>query len=204
MLPIFIFKTLQQNYLPVQPGRPPKIKYHFETDPLKACTIDECGRIDFKNRGTIPQVEAGDIIAEIIPPVEGVAGKDIYGNPIPPPRYDAVMVSSGTGVQRSENDPLKFVAQKKGRPEVLDNGMLRISNVLSIPGDIGLKTGHVEFDGHIEVADSVQEGYRVKGKSLTADEILHADVSVEGDIIVFLFDICIVDWQQFWFIRIHA
>ena len=169
---------------PVQPGRPPQLKYHFETDPLKACTIDECGKIDFKNRGTIPQVEAGEIIAEIIPPIEGVPGTDIYGNPVPPPQYDKVIISSGTGVQRSEEDPLKFVAQKKGRPEVLDNGTLCVSNVLSFPADIGVKTGHVEFDGHIEVAGSVQEGYRVKGKSLTADEILQADVSVEGDIIV--------------------
>lgn len=55
---------------------------------------------------------------------------------------------------------------------------------LTIPGDIGIETGHVEFDGHIEVAGSVQEGYRVKGKTLTADEILQADVKMSGDIVV--------------------
>jgi len=169
---------------PVQPGRPPKIKYHFETDPLKACTIDESGCIDFKNRGKIPQVEEGEVIAEIIPPIEGVPGTDIYGNPVPPPRYDEVIIASGIGVQRSEEDPLKFVAQKKGRPEVLDNGTLCVSDVLAIPGDIGIETGHVEFDGHIEVGGSVQEGYRVKGKTLAADEILQADVRIDGDIIV--------------------
>ena len=168
----------------VKPGRPPKIKYHFETDPLIAGTIDESGSIDFKNRGKIPQVEEGEIIAEIIPPTEGVPGTDIYGNPIPPPQYDEVIISSGKGVQRSEEDPLIFVAQKKGRPEVLDNGTLCVSDVLAIPGDIGVETGHVEFDGHIEVAGSVQEGYRVKGKALTADEILQAEVKIDGDIIV--------------------
>jgi len=169
---------------PVKPGRPPKIKYHFETDPLKAGTIDQSGAIDFKNRGEIPQVEEGKIIAEIIPATEGVPGKDIYGYPITPPPYDEIPISSGKGVQRAAEDPLKFVAQTKGRPEVLKDGTLCVSNVLSIPGDIGVETGHVEFDGHIEVAGSVQEGYRVKGKTLTADEILQADVRIDGDIVV--------------------
>ncbi len=169
---------------PVKPGRPPKIKYHFETDPLKAGKIDKSGAIDFKNRGEIPQVEEKEIIAEIIPATEGVPGEDIYGYPITPPPYDEIPISSGKGVQRAEEDPLKFVAQRKGRPEVLDDGTLCVSDVLSIPGDIGIETGHVEFDGHIEVAGSVQEGYRVKGKTLTADEILQADVRISGDIVV--------------------
>jgi uncharacterized protein (DUF342 family) len=169
---------------PVRPGRPPQIKYYFEMDPLKAGTIDESGTIDFKNRGKIPQVEEGEIVAEIIPPTEGVPGMDIYGSPVPPPQYDDIIISSGIGVQRSEEDQLKFVAQKKGRPAVLGDGTLCVSDVLSIPGDIGVETGHVDFDGHIEVAGSIQEGYRVKGKTLRADEILQADVRTDGDIIV--------------------
>jgi uncharacterized protein (DUF342 family) len=169
---------------PVRPGRPPKIKYHFETDPLKAGTMDESGAIDFKDRGKIPQVEEGEIIAEIIPLKEGVPGTDIYGNPVPPPQYDEIIISCGIGVQRSEKDSLKFVAQTKGRPGILDNGSLCVSDVLAIAGDIGVETGHVEFDGHIEVAGSVLEGYRVKGKTLTADEIIRADVKIDGDIVV--------------------
>jgi len=169
---------------PVKPGRPPKIKYHFETDPLKAGTIDQSGAIDFKNRGEIPQVEEGEIIAEIIPATEGVPGMDIYGDPVTPPPYDEIQIPIGKGVQRAKEDALRFVAQTKGRPEVLSNGTLCVSDVFAIPGDIGIETGHVEFDGHIEVAGSVQEGYRVKGKTLTADEILQADVRISGDIAV--------------------
>lgn len=169
---------------PVKPGRPPKIKYYFETDPLKVGTIDESGAIDFKNKGKIPQVEEGAVIAEIIPATEGVPGTNIYGSPIAPPQYNDVIISSGKGVQKSEKDPLKFVAQTKGRPEVMDDGELCVSNVLTISGDIGIETGHVEFDGHIEVAGSIQEGYRVKGKTLKADEILRADVETDGDIII--------------------
>jgi uncharacterized protein (DUF342 family) len=169
---------------PMKPGRPPKIKYYFETDPLKVGTIDESGSIDFKNRGKIPQVVEGAVIAEIIPPTEGVPGRDIYDNPIPPPAYADVSVSTGKGVQRSEQAPLNFVAQTKGRPELKEDGTLCVSEVLTISGDIGIETGHVEFDGHIEVAGSIQEDYRVKGKSLKADEILQSNIEIEGDILV--------------------
>ncbi len=169
---------------PVKPGQPPKIKYYFETDTIKAGTIDESGAIDFKNRGEIPQVEEGEIIAEIIPPTDGAPGKDIFGNSVPPPQFEEVKVSCGMGVQRLEEDPHKFSAEIKGRPEVLDDGTLCVSNVLTISGDLGIETGHIDFDGHIEVVGSVQEGYRVKGKTLAADEILQADVSTEGNIVV--------------------
>jgi uncharacterized protein (DUF342 family) len=170
--------------IPVQPGRPPQIKYYFDTAPLKAGTVDESGAIDFKNRGRIPQVNEGEIVAEIIPLKKGTPGKDIYGNIIAPPEYNDIDIACGTGVQRSKNDPLKFIAQTRGRPELLDSGTICVSNVLTIPGDLGVETGHVEFDGHIEVKGSIQEGYRVKGKSLTADEILQADLEIEEDIVV--------------------
>lgn len=170
--------------IPVQTGRPPEIKYYFDTAPLKAGTVDESGAIDFKNRGIIPYVNEGEVVAEIIPAKKGMPGKDIYGNLLGPPEYNDIDMACGTGVQKSENDPLKFIAQMKGRPELLDSGAICVSNVLTIPGDLGVETGHVEFDGHIEVKGSIQEGYRVKGKSLTADEILQADLEIEGDIIV--------------------
>jgi len=169
---------------PVNPGRPPKIKYHFDTNPLKAGTVDESGAIDFKNRGEIPHVIEGEIIAEIIPAIKGAPGQDIYGNTIAPPEYNDITISCGNGAQKSEEDPLKFVAQTKGRPEVLDDGTLCVSDVMIIPGDLGVETGHVEFNGHIEVKGSIQEGYRVKGKTLKADEILQADLEIEGDILV--------------------
>jgi uncharacterized protein (DUF342 family) len=170
--------------MPVKSGRPPEIKCYFDTAPLKAGTIDDSGAIDFRNRGEIPQVKEGEIVAEIIPEKKGAPGKDIYGNILAPPEYNDIAVACGTGVQKSEKDPLKFIAQIKGRPELLNDGTICVSRVMLIPGDIGVETGHVEFDGHIEVKGSIQKGYRVKGKTLSADEILQANLEIEGDIVV--------------------
>ncbi len=169
---------------PVVQGQPAKVKYYFDTNPLKAGTVDDSGAIDFKNRGKIPFVEQGTVIAEIIPPVRGQPGNDISGNPIMPDEYHEIILSCGEGVDRQEQDPLKFVALTKGHPTLVNDTTLCVSEVLTISGDIGIETGHVEFDGEIHVAGSVQEGYRVRSRTLRADEIFRADVQVDGDITV--------------------
>ena len=53
---------------------------------------------------------------------------------------------------------------------------------LLIEGDVSIETGHVEFDGHIEVSGAIEKGYRVKGGSLRAREIRDAQIEVDGDI----------------------
>jgi uncharacterized protein (DUF342 family) len=164
-------------------GEPTKIKYHFDTNPLKVATVDESGKIDYKNKGKIPMVNAEDLLAEIIPGTEGHSGKDIYGETIDPPAPDLVSLAIGMYVKRDE-DGFKAFAEIYGRPELLDDGTICVSDTLPIPGDVGVETGHVEFDGNIEVRGSVQEGYKVKGKTLKADEIHNAEIEMEGDIVV--------------------
>lgn len=165
------------------PGKPTKIKYHFDTNPLKPATIDESGKIDYKNRGKIPMVKEGDLLAEIIPGTEGQPGRDIYGGIVDPPPPDLVHLSCGMGVKKSK-DGLKAYSEIYGRPELLDNGSVCVSDTLSISGDVGIETGHIEFDGKIDIRGAIQEGYRVKGKTLTADEIHKAQVDIEGDILI--------------------
>ena len=47
---------------------------------------------------------------------------------------------------------------------------------------MGLETGHIQFNGYINVRGIIQEGFRVKGGRLTALEINKAEVDIEGDI----------------------
>ena len=66
-------------------GRKAEILYHFETDPFKTGVVRAGGTIDFKDRGAIPQVQAGDLIAEVIPGEPGTPGTNVFGQPIPCP-----------------------------------------------------------------------------------------------------------------------
>ncbi|MBN1277248.1 MAG: DUF342 domain-containing protein, partial [Deltaproteobacteria bacterium] len=47
-----------------------------------------------------------------------------------------------------------------------------------------LETGHVDFNGDIEVDGCIQDGFKVKGENLKAREILRAEIDIAGDITV--------------------
>jgi len=169
---------------PPEPGKDAHIKFYFETDPLKVGAIKEGGAIDFKDRGEIPLVKEGDLLVEKTPVVEGKPGKDVYGSPIPPQKPNNIKLKHGKGTKISE-DRLKIIAKIDGIPEISAMGKVCVSPQLKISGDIGIKTGHVDFDGKIDVSEAIQNGFRVKGNSLTAKEILKAEIDMSGDVVVY-------------------
>ncbi len=173
---------IAQGKIP-EPGKDDKVKYYFDTDPFKVGTLTEKGNMDWKNHGDIPQVKEEELLAEIVPGCDGKAGMDVFGRPVEPQQIDKIKLSKGKGVEKSE-DGLKFYAKIVGTPQVSYVGELSVSPVYEIDGDVGIETGHIEFFGHIEVKGTVHEGYRVKGKSLRADEIAGADIDIEDEIIV--------------------
>ncbi len=159
------------------------IKYYFDTDPLKIGTVKDGGAIDFKNRGDIPQVKKGDLLAEKIPVVEGATGHDVYGRYLSVSKPKDITLRKGKGTSISE-DKLKIYAETDGMPEISAVGKVYVSPRLEISGGVGLKTGHVDFEGKIDVVGTIQSGYRVRGNSLKANEILKAEIEMEGDISV--------------------
>ncbi len=167
------------------PGKPPEIKYYFDTDPLEFASIHENGKNDPETKVEIPQVVAGDLLAKMIPGEEGTPGEDVFGEIIPPQEYPAVKILCGKGARKIENDA-KAVAEISGRPLLENDGMICVSDTLSISGDLGVGTGNIAFDGHIEVRGTVKEGYQIKGKTLKAKSIHNAEIEIEGDIVVSL------------------
>ncbi len=168
---------------PPKPGRDARIIYHFDTDPLKVGTIKEGGNIDFKDKGEIPQVKKGGLLAEYVPPEEGAPGTDVRGNPLPPPKPSNRKLRKGKGTALSE-DGLQLMADQSGRPEVSADGKIFVFSEHKIQGDVDLKSGHVDFEGDIYVSGTVQKGFRVRGGSLTANEIAGAEILIRGDVVV--------------------
>ena len=163
------------------PDSPPEIKYHFDTDPLKVGTLTEDGLMDWKERGTLPQVKEGDLLAEKIPGPPGKEGMDIYGKKIPIPKAREKRFKCAKGARKSE-DGMQVYATLSGFARLSYMGEISVMPTLHIEGDVSLETGHVTFDGHIEVTGTVEKGYRVKGGSLQANEIRDAQIDIDGDI----------------------
>ncbi len=163
------------------PDMPPQITYHFDTDPLKIGTLTEDGLMDWKDRGLLPQVKETNLLAEKIPGPKGKEGMDVYGKKIPIPKVREQRFKCGKGARRSE-DGMQVHASLSGMPRLSITGEISVMPTLHIEGDISIKTGHVVFDGHIEVTGAVEKGYRVKGGSLQANEIRDAQIDMDGDI----------------------
>lgn len=163
------------------PPREPEIKYYFNTDPFRIGKIKEGGVIDFRDRGAVPQVQEGDLLAEKIPGIEGTAGVDLLGKPIPSAKPRPLHLQCGPGTKR-DHTGMKVFATKNGRPERTSSGVFHVFPEHQVKGDVDFHTGHVIFDGHVIVRGSIKEGFQVKSGSLVAREINKAEVETENDV----------------------
>jgi uncharacterized protein (DUF342 family) len=179
-LPIEPFKVA--GGVAAVPGKPPEIIYHFDTDPLRIGTLKEDGTMDWKNRGDIPQVKTGDILAEKTKGDPGRPGTTVSGKELPPPRLRNPKLKCGKGAQRSE-DGCHILAKLDGTPKLSADGKVFVFNMLNIDGDIGVETGNIEYNGQIEAAGGVNSGYTVKAKGLRTAGIQDAVIEVDEDLV---------------------
>ncbi|MGQ9794928.1 flagellar assembly protein A [Desulfosoma sp.] len=168
---------------PPVPGRNASIQYHFDTDPLKVGRLRKGGSVDFRDRGEIPLVREGDLLAERIPPTPGTPGTDVFGHPIEPPKPMDIILRCGKGVVRSE-DGCQVLAARSGRPQISADGKISVHSELEIFGDVDLKTGHVIFDGDVKISGAITAGFRVKAASVTAAEVHGAEILAEGNVMI--------------------
>jgi hypothetical protein len=167
---------------PPAPGQPPEVRYYFDTKPMRIGTLLEDGTMDWKNRGDIPQVDVGGLLAEKVGGEPGKPGTSVYGLEIPPPRVKEPVLKFSRGAERSE-DGRQILAKIKGTPKLGNDGRIGVFGVLPIDSDIGLETGNINFDGHIEVNGGIDNGYKVKGGSLNIKEIQSAEIELTDDLV---------------------
>jgi uncharacterized protein (DUF342 family) len=165
-----------------QPGQDASIEYLFELHPLKAGReIDDA--IDFRDRGDIPQVEVGAVLARKQPVVDGVPGRDVHGRVLKVGKVKDARLQAGNGTQLAP-DRLAVTAQVAGHPALTASGVVAVHPEYRINGDLGYSTGHVDFAGRVIVSGTVQQGFRVKCGELVAKEIEGGEVEASGDVVI--------------------
>lgn len=165
------------------PGEDASITYAFETAPLRSGAVAQDGTIDFKDRGEIPQVEEGVVIATKRAATDGTAGIDLYGHPIPAPPSRDIKLIGAAGVKIS-TDRLSATTTTSGTPCLTKAGALTILPTLQIKGHVGYKSGHVDFHGDIRVSEGIDDGFKVTGGRLEVMEIGAAEINISGDVVV--------------------
>jgi uncharacterized protein (DUF342 family) len=157
------------------------IKFHFKNDYTNPGKLQSDGTIDFRDRGAIPYVHKGDLLAEKTPAKEGKQGMDVFGNPILVEEPVDPIFIAGNGTEIKE-ETLTMYAALDGQPHVDAMGNITVNPELMIKGDVDFKTGNIDFNGNIIVNGIVKEGFTVKGISLTAQEIEGATIELSGDL----------------------
>nr|NJM04446.1 DUF342 domain-containing protein [Desulfobacula sp.] len=162
-------------------GQDGKIEYYFKTDFTNPGKINEDGSIDFRERGNIPYVMKGDLLARKTPPKEGRVGVTVTGHPLPVDEVADPVFIAGSGTEFAE-DSLVIRAVLDGQPHRDALGTVSINPDLIVPGDVDFETGNIDFRGNIIVKGMIKEGFTVKGINLTAKEVEGAVIELSGDL----------------------
>ena len=163
------------------PGRDGFIRYAFAVglaehlwreDPAK--TPDRVG---------YTTVQAGTLLAERVPPPEPLEGRDIFGEPIPAELGRPARLRAGRNVRLSE-DGASAHAEIDGAAKLVQS-RIAVDPVKTIPSDVDIRSGNIEFDGDVIVEGDVQEGFSVDaaGSIRVAGVVYRAAMRSGGDII---------------------
>jgi uncharacterized protein (DUF342 family) len=167
--------------IPALPPRDAAVRVFFINNYLNPGKITDHGTIDFKDRGAVPYVNTGVVLAEKIPGVDGKPGYDVFGNEIPSEQATDQPLKSGPGTVVSD-DGLKIIATMDGQPLMTVHGEVTVMKELHIPGDVDYTTGNIIFNGSIIVKGSINPGFIIKGGNLTARDVNGAEIDVAGNI----------------------
>jgi len=185
------FVTVAKGTPPV-PGENAKVKMHVKPSMVRSPKQKEPGKdaVDFRELGSIVNVNAGQLLLQKIPLTEGTPGKDVFGVGIPPKPGKDLALKGGPGVTVSE-DQLKVIASLDGKFLMAD-GKPSVYDSHVVTGDVDMSIGNIAFCGRsLSISGSVLPGFKIRCKGdvtvqqgVTNAEILtHGRLTVNGSLV---------------------
>ena len=160
--------------------------YNFDTNFNRVPSHREDGTVDYWSIHSVELVEEGQIIATYHEPVDGSNGMTVKGKLLVAKRGRPLPPLTGKGFERSE-DNKTYTCLMNGKIEMKNNRIL-ISDVHEVHGDVGLKTGNIDFRGDVIIHGNVPTGAVIRATgSITVDGTVegalidaHKDVIIRG------------------------
>ena len=142
--------------------------FHFDKNLNKKPTRREDGTVDYWSIHSVELVEEGQLIATYNEPIEGSNGMNVKGKVLMAKKGRPLPPLTGKGFVRSE-DNKTYTSTTEGKIEMSGNRIL-ISRVHEVQGDVGLKTGNIDFRGDVVIHGNVPTGAVIKATgSITID-----------------------------------
>lgn len=192
-----LLKNPQDGMILVAKGLPPgqstddvvELLFEQNVNPVE----DVAGTIDYKELGNITSVSVGDTLARKMVGLEGTPGTTVTNELCKAKEPKRITLLSGAGVEIIE-DGLKAIATSEGQPKVQkssNNRFFSIEPVLTIPGDVNVKTGNIRFKGDVNIMGSVDNDMNVSASgNITVNNIITkckitagGNVTIKGNIV---------------------
>ena len=180
----------RENYLiaegtPAQKGADAKILFNFVTDNTQLrLKENKSGQIDFKELNLIQNVIEGQPLAQKVPAEEGKSGKTVTGKYLSAGPGKDIDLPLGKNTRVAE-DNLTIVAETKGQVLLIKN-KINVEPIMTIEGNVSIKTGNIMFLGTVYVKGNVDDGFSIKaaGNIEVRGTVGKASLDAEGDIVV--------------------
>ena len=166
-----------------RPGQDGYLDMHVRDQRFKAGITDAHGRIDYRQRGRLPTVAKGALIATYVEATAGQPGRTLDNRYIPNMPGLNRPIRAGTNV-RLADDKLSYYALADGLL-ILQDDALSVSEVYYVHGNVDMHTGHLEMErGSIHVKGSVISGFRLNcpGSIVVEKTVEDARLTAGGDI----------------------
>jgi len=173
-----ITSILLAEAIPPQTGEKARIEKYIKINSIRKALERENGGVNHYELGEICSATEGQKLYRRIPPTTGKSGKDVYGSEIPGIPGRDLKIVLGHGTKRHENDTDLIVATIEGEV-LIKNGIMQISEIHNVKGDVDFSTGNIRFKGSIKIFGTVKSGFEVHG-----DGIIEIKGNVEDAIVV--------------------
>lgn len=164
-------------------GEDASLQYFFETDRVRLLPKElEDGRVDHRELSLVQSVQKGQVLVEKKPATPGVAGKNVLGEEVPAVAGKDVNLLAGKNVVWDNN---RLIATCDGEPTKTGN-KVSVQLVHEIRGNVGYKTGNIDFIGSVHIRGDVESGFIVKagGDVVITGNVEGGNIQAEGNITI--------------------
>lgn len=166
------------------PGTDGRVEYAVETRPQAGALLSD-GRMDFRQRGFLRGVKAGQVVARRMPAGPGQPGRTVLGEELPAQGGQEIALSAGENIEVSA-DGSAFHAARDGVLLISSSRELSVVELYEHSGDVDYSVGNLDIEGSLSVSGSVRPGFSLKAKGdiLIGDTLEAAQVEAGGSVAV--------------------
>lgn len=150
---------------------------------LRPQAIDN-NKVDMRNLGDILCVEAGQAIAQRVPPGEGRKGYTVTNQTLAPMRGEWEVLTLGENTHIATDDENSILASLSGQPK-FENNIMSVDDTFVAKG-VNVGTGNIDYQGAVIVNGDVTENMRIvaSGDVTINGFVESAFIKSGGDIII--------------------